>query len=230
MIIKKSTIILSLIGLPLIGVVAQASFITKPYFGLSVGYARHHVDPKSNLGVRYENLAKAKKFDGVPFGIYGGGEVYRNKDIFAALELGFDFISAQKRQGYAVGPYQINYKVKTGASGDLGLKLGVAYAGFVPYVRVSAIATEWTQRASISGPNLSDSSKKAMIKIGVAPGGGFMIKLSPHWTTGVEYKYAMYKKHKVDFQGGKIRIKPRSQDVRLRLSYSFCRDVRDEMN
>jgi opacity protein-like surface antigen len=218
---KSKGLFLGILGMTTILTPTQANFIKNGYVGISVGYARHKIDPKTSEGVSIAGLHPVRRFNGVPAGLHFGGEIFRNNDMFAAAELLGDFIAASKQAtSYSTGR-TLRYKAESGFSGEFALKLGFTSWGFTPYARVGVIGTHWTQRATLSSPTLNTSAKKRMFKVGVAPGAGAIYKLNKNWATGVEYKYAMYKKHKLRLGSEHIRIEPRSHDVRLRLSYSF---------
>ncbi|MBL0942477.1 MAG: outer membrane beta-barrel protein [Alphaproteobacteria bacterium] len=220
---NKKGIIFGILSGLILSSTAKASFIKKPYVGLSVGYARHGVDPHISGGAKPSLLHKARRFGGVPAGLHFGGELFRNNDIFTALELGADFMSSSKRVAFSEGGDDYRYKVESGFSTELALKLGFTSWGFTPYGRVGLIGTHWSQRYTQTSPVAAHNvtAKKRMFKLGWAPGGGVIFKINQKWSSGVEYKYAMYKTHKLPIQGEHIRIKPRSHTVRWRLCYSF---------
>jgi opacity protein-like surface antigen len=220
---KTKILILGMLSAVALPSISEASFIKNAYVGLSVGYARHNISPHLSNGTKLPVLHKARRFGGVPAGLHFGGELFRNNDIFTALELGADFMGSSKRTATSDRGTDHRYKVESGFSSELAFKVGFTSWGFTPYARIGLIGTHWTQRYSITSPtpNLNVSAKKRMFKLGWAPGGGVIFKINKKWSSGVEYKYAMYKRHQLRFKDEHIRIKPRSHDVRLRLSYSL---------
>lgn len=204
------------------------------YVGVNVGYANNIVKPKVNgsfANLVNPSLKKAKDFGSVPAGLHFGWEKTSTNGLFTAAEIGADFTGASKKSSLSIVSGLKNskgsYKVEKGFSMDLAVKAGYAFGAFVPYARLGVIGTSWTQKANYSfnapGSNVIGSSKKSAFKLGVAPGVGFQVKMGSHWITGVEYKYAIYGKEKLDLlAGNSISIKPRSHDVRARLSYAFC--------
>jgi opacity protein-like surface antigen len=218
---KQKAVVLSLLTGFALPNMANASFIKNSYVGMSVGYAQHKVKPHFSSGVKLTNFFKLRHFSGVPAGLHFGGEIFRNDSIFAAAELGADFIGAHKRVAFKDNNTALTYKVESGFSGELALKLGLVSGRVIPYARIGLIGTHWTQRASVILPTFSASAKKRMFKLGWAPGAGLIYKTNLKWATGLEYKHSMYRKHHLRIGSEHIHIKPHSHDVRLRLSYSI---------
>ncbi|MBL0941895.1 MAG: hypothetical protein IBJ00_04095, partial [Alphaproteobacteria bacterium] len=101
---NRKGLFLGLLGMTTIINPTHANFIKNGYVGISVGYARHKIDPRPSAGLAIGNLHPARRFNGVPAGLHFGGEIYRNDNIFAAAELLGDFIAASKQAtSYGIG-------------------------------------------------------------------------------------------------------------------------------
>jgi opacity protein-like surface antigen len=205
------------------------------YAGVSVGYARNDTKLKlGNVAVNNQNFRggnKAKKFNSVPAGIHFGWERNCPNQLFTAAELGLDFTGSSKKVNFRNAANQTfaNYKVEKGFAMDLALKAGYSFGTIVPYVRLGLTGTNWTQKVNIPnniaiapGTTLRGSAKKSKFVFGFAPGAGIQAKLgASRWTTGVEYKFVAHSKHTLNVSGLNVKIKPRTHDVRARLSYGF---------
>jgi len=203
------------------------------YAGVSVGYARNDTKLKlGNVAVNNQNFRggnKAKKFNSVPAGIHFGWERNCPNQLFTAAELGLDFTGSSKKVNFrndANNATIATYKVEKGFAMDLALKAGYSFGTIVPYVRLGLTGTNWTQKinvpVAIAGGFAAGSKKKSKFVFGFAPGAGIQAKLgASRWTTGVEYKFVAHSKHTLNHSGKNVKIKPRTHDVRARLSYGF---------
>lgn len=221
---------LSLIaGLSAVALLSTANVATAgisgTYVGVSVGYARN--DTKLKINNVTQKSKKITKINSVPAGLHFGWERNCPHQLFTAAELGLDFTGFSKKvtavtdlKDAAGNPIIANYKVKKGFAMDLALKAGYSFGNFVPYARLGLTGTNWTQKlsTSVAGVSLA-SNKKSKFVAGFAPGAGFQMKLgASRWTTGVEYKFIVHGKHTLTQLGQNIKIKPRTHDVRARLS------------
>jgi opacity protein-like surface antigen len=223
----KTKLIAGLSVVTLLSTAGAAIAANGTYAGISVGYL--HNDTKLKIdnvpaGQTFLYANKAKKRDTAVAGAHFGWERVCPNHLFTAAEVGLDFTSFSKRVNFIVNNAPAaSYKYEKGFSMDVALKTGYSFGTFIPYVRLGLSGANWEQKLAVpnaAAPFAKGNYKKSKFVFGFAPGAGVQTKFG-RWTTGVEYKFIAHSRHTLNTGGLTFKIKPRTHDVRARLSYGF---------